>query len=131
MQQSMIQLLHTLIYLFFITAYTFNCLMLILQFYNVQFYMSTRLSRLHFEKLRLCFSITCRRNCFCSSSFVIVELKFCIRATPRSALSFTQARLLTNSHAILYDWLSGHSSTGILRKTIVDGGSSEEASRNR
>ena len=78
--------------------------------------MFRRLSQLHFANSRLCFSTTCRRNCFCSSSLEIVSLYVCIKATPRSAQSLTHAKLLTKSRAVLYESFSSHSLTGLSRK---------------
>ena len=46
-----------------------------------------------------CFSTTCRRNCFCSSSTVIILLNSCIKATPRSAGSLTTFKFLTTASA--------------------------------
>jgi len=80
-----------------LSAYTFSSLFFTLQFCNLQFYMSTRLSRLRTKHACLSFSTTCRRNCFCS--FLLLNLNSVselsrtvedktIRATSPSQLSF-------------------------------------------
>lgn len=57
------------------------------------------------------------KNCFCGS-FLVVALKSCIRATPRSAQSFMQAKWVRRIEASLKDCVSGQASTGMSRKPL-------------
>ena len=47
----------------------------------------TNFDLFEFAKLRRCSSTIWTKNCFCSSSVVMLLLKDCIKATPRSAAS--------------------------------------------
>ena len=55
-----------------------------------------------------CLSTTCNRYCLCSSWLVIIEYKFWINATPRSAASFTTFIFCTVRQVLLYSSLPFH-----------------------
>jgi len=98
-----------------------HCTQIVLQFYVLHLHMSTRLSQLWLENMCLCFSTTCTRNCLRSTFFVIVELKFCIKAASClfSTVIYTDQRY-EKSHVVLYDWLSRHSFTERSRKLYLN-----------
>ena len=90
MQPAMVSAPHTFICLFLITVYTFSCILFSSTFYNnLHVY---KIVTIALRKVMPMFFNNLQKKLFLF--FVLVELKFCIRATPSSALSFTQAKLL-------------------------------------